>query len=138
VDDAVLVGVVEGAGGLAGDLDGVVHRELPLSPEALTERLALHERHGEPELAGGLARVVDGEDVGMLEPGREADLALEPVGTERSGELGQEHLERYRPVVLDVVGEKDRGHPAAPQLTLEDVAIAKGSSQPGGEIGQWG
>ena len=26
-------------------------------------------RHGEPELAGGLARVVDGEDVRVLEPG---------------------------------------------------------------------
>ena len=84
----MLVGVVEGAGRLAADLDRVLHGKLPLPPESLAERFALHERHREPELAGGLAGVVDGEDVGVLQPGGEADLALEPIGTERGGELG--------------------------------------------------
>ena len=39
----------------------------------------------------------------MLEPRGEADLALEPVGPERGGQLGVEHLERHRPVVPEVL-----------------------------------
>ena len=56
VDDAVLVGVVQRAGRLAGDPERVLHRELPLPAEPVAEALALDEGHGEPELAGGLAR----------------------------------------------------------------------------------
>ncbi len=40
-----------------------------------------------------LARVEHGEDVRMLQPGGQLDLALEPLGAERGGQLGMEHLE---------------------------------------------
>ena len=83
VDHAVLVGVLERLGRLAGDPERVVHGELPLPPQPVAERLALDVRHGEPELPGGLARVVDREDVGVLEAGGELDLALEALGAER-------------------------------------------------------
>ena len=43
---------------------------------------------------GGLTGVEHRQDVGMLEPGGELDLALEPLGAEGDGELGKEHLER--------------------------------------------
>ena len=59
----------------------------------------------------------------MLQPGGELDLALEPLGAERGGQLGVEHLERDRPVVPEVLGEVDRGHAAAAELALEPVAI---------------
>ena len=62
----------------------------------------------------------------MLEPRGELDLAQEPLGTEGGGELGLEHLEGDRPVVLEVAGEIDRGHAAAPELALEHVAVAQG------------
>ena len=39
----------------------------------------------------------------MLEPRGELDLALEPLGAERGGELGVQHLERDLAVVLVVV-----------------------------------
>ena len=58
VDHAVPVGVLEGPGGLGRDPKGRVHRELALAPEPVAETLALDVRHGEPELAGGLARVM--------------------------------------------------------------------------------
>ena len=45
----------------------------------------------------------------VLEPGGEPDLALEPLGAEQGGEVGMEHLERDRPVVLQVPGEVDHG-----------------------------
>ena len=44
----------------------------------------------------------------MLQPGGESDLALEPLGAERGGELGVEHLERDRAVVLEVAGRGRR------------------------------
>ena len=129
VHDAVLVGVVERAGGLAGDAERVVHRELALAAEPVAEALALDERHGEPEPAGGLARVVDGQDVGMLEPGGEPDLALEPLGAERGGELGEQDLEGDRAVVAEVVGQVDDGHAAAAELALEGVTVGEGVAQ---------
>ena len=71
------------------------------------------------------ARVEHGEDVRVLESGGEADLALEPVGPERGGQLGVEHLERDRAVVLEVLGQEHGGHPPAPELALERVARAQ-------------
>jgi hypothetical protein len=37
-----------------------------------------------------------------------------------------EDLEGDRPVVLEVPGQVDRGHPAAAELALERVVILKG------------
>jgi len=121
----VLVGVVERAGRLPRDLERVLDGKLALPPEPVAETLALDERHREPEPAAGFAGVEDRENVRMLEPGGEADLALEPVGTERGGQRGMEHLERHRAVVLEVLREEDRGHAPAPELALEGVAGAQ-------------
>ena len=136
VHHTVLVGVLERLGGLPGDPHRVLHRQLPLPPQPVAQRLTLDKRHGEPELAGGLARVVDGQDVGMLEPGGELNLVLEPLGAERGSELGVEHLERDRSLVLDVAGEIDRRHAPASELALEHVAVAQASSQRGGQVGE--
>ena len=48
---------------------------------------------------------------------------------EGSDEVGTEHLDRDRAVVLEVAGQVDRGHAAAPELALEQVAIAESVSQ---------
>jgi hypothetical protein len=47
-----------------------------------------------------------------------------------------EHLERDRPVVLEVLGEVDRGHPSAAELALDAVAICQGGLQVGQCVGQ--
>ena len=57
----------------------------------------------------------------MLEPRGEPDLPLEALGAEGGGEIGMEDLERHGPVVPEVVGEEDGGHPTAAELTLEAV-----------------
>ena len=126
VDDAVLVGVVERARGLGGDAEGVFERELALAAEPVAQRFALDERHGEPQLAGRFAGVEHGQDVGMLEPGGEVDLALEALGAERGGKLGEEDLEGDGPVVAEVVREIDDRHAAAAELALEGVAVGEG------------
>ena len=53
------MGVVECLGRLAGDPNCVVKRELALALEPIAERFALDVRHGEPELARRVARIVD-------------------------------------------------------------------------------
>ena len=61
----------------------------------------------------------------MLEPGGGLDLALEALRAERRAELGVEHLERDGPLVPDVAREVHRGHAAAPELALEQVAVGQ-------------
>ena len=124
-DAAVLVGVLERAGRLGGDPERRVHRELPLASQPVAEGLAFDERHGEPEPAGSFTRVQYREDMGMLEPGREPDLALEPLGAEGLGQVGVEDLEGDGTVVPEVVGEVHGGHAAVPQLAVEDVPVAQ-------------
>ena len=71
----------------------------------------------------------------MLETGGHPDLALEPLGAERGGELGVEHLERDRAVVLEVARQEDRRHPAAAELPLEGVVGAEPGLELGAEVG---
>ena len=65
----------------------------------------------------------------MLQPGGEPDLPLEPLGAERRGELRMEQLERDRAVVLEVLGQPDRGHAAAAELAVERVALPQPFAQ---------
>ena len=91
--------------------------------------LALDERHHVVEeraasrpVGGDLARIDEGQNVGMLQVRGDADLAQEPLGAERGGELGLQDLERDRAIVLEVVREEDGRHAAAPELALERIA----------------
>jgi hypothetical protein len=60
--------------------------------------------------------------MGMLELGGDVDLAEEPIGAERSGELGLEDLHRHLAAMLRVLGDVDGGHPAVPDFTFDGVA----------------
>ena len=135
VDHAMVVGVLEGLGRFAGDAHRVLDRKLPLARQPVAQRFALYKGHGEPELAGGFAGVMDRENVRMLQAGGGLDLALEAVGAERLGQFGMEHLEGHRPFVPEVVGQVDRGHAPAPEFALEAVAISQGISELSREIG---
>ena len=61
----------------------------------------------------------------MLERRHHPDLRQEALGAQRHGQLGLEHLERHVPVVLEVAGEIDGGHPALAELALDPVAVAE-------------
>ena len=65
----------------------------------------------------------------MLEAGGELDLAEKALGPERGGELGVEHLDGDRAVVLEVAGELDGGHAPATELALERVAVPQAFAQ---------
>jgi hypothetical protein len=61
--------------------------------------------------------------MGMLQVGCETDLSQEALGAEDGCQLGSEELERNGAIMLQVAGEKDRSHPASPELALDDIAI---------------
>ena len=70
----------------------------------------------------------------MLESCGEADLSLEPVGSEAGCEFRMENLERDRPVVLEIVREEHRGHPAAPKLTPERVVACQAAFEENSKV----
>jgi hypothetical protein len=138
VDDAVRVGVAQGAQHLEGDPHGLVERQLALAHESLPEGFALHVGHGVPQPARGLARVVHGEDVRVLQPSGDLDLPEESLRAERGGELGAQDLERHGPIVPEVAGEIHGGHAAAAELALDAIAIGQGGREEVGRLGQRG
>ena len=62
----------------------------------------------------------------MVQSSGGLDLALEALGAEHGAELGMKHLEGHRPIVLQVMSQVDRGHPAMPKLTFDQVPAGEG------------
>src|SRR3954454_13993496 len=65
----------------------------------------------------------------MGEPGGDLDLASEALRPEERAELRPEDLERHLAVVLEVVGQVDGRHAAAPQLAHQGIAAYEGGVQ---------
>ena len=128
VDDVEVVRVGERVGDLAGDRQRLLHRQRADPVELLPERLALDVGHDVVQDAGVLARVVDRQDVGMGQAGGDLDLAEEPLGAEREGDVGPQDLDRDPPPLPQVLGDEDGGHPAASDLAVDDVAAAQHGS----------
>ncbi|HZI21522.1 MAG TPA: hypothetical protein VFD76_03370 [Gemmatimonadales bacterium] len=63
------------------------------------------------------------------------DLAQEPLGAERRGDLGPEHFERDAAAVLQVGGEVNRRHPAMSELALDPVTPGEGGLEADRQIG---
>jgi hypothetical protein len=63
--------------------------------------------------------------VWVLEPGGEANLALEALGPEGGGKLRAQDFQRNQAVVFEVASEVDSRHAPAPELALEQVAVAE-------------
>ena len=128
VDDALAMGVIERARDLRRDAHRVGDRQLLLPRDPLPQRLAVHERHDVEEQAIGVAGVMQRQDVRMLQVGGGLDLLEEPVGAHQGGEVRVQHLDRDLAIVLEVVGQIDRGHPAGTQLALDAVAAGEGAA----------
>jgi hypothetical protein len=140
VDYAARVGGRQRLGDLAQEPDRLGHRQLAPAGEPVAEGLALDVGHDVVEEAAGLARVDEPQDVGVLQPGGDGDLAAEALGAEGGGELGAEDLEGDSAVMLQVLGEVDGGHAALPELPLDAVALGEGGLEAGhrvGHVGLW-
>ena len=87
------------------------------------------EWHHVVQESGCFSGVVQGEDVGVLKAGCDSDLAEESVGTDRSGELGAEHLYGDGPVVPGIIGQVYGGHAALADQALDGIAPFERSAQ---------
>jgi hypothetical protein len=66
---------------------------------------------------------MDWQDMRVVEPGGEPDLAQEALRAEGVSQLRVQDLERDGTVMLEIMREVDRGHPPAPELALKHVAV---------------
>src|SRR2546422_731022 len=122
--DIMAVGVAQGVRNLARDLHRLGDRELACSVQPIPQRLSFDVGHHVIQQTGGFARIVERQDVRVREAGRDFDLLEKPLRAERRGELGLQHLDSDPAMMLEVLSEIDRRHPAAPQLTLDRLRAA--------------
>jgi hypothetical protein len=62
--------------------------------------------------------------MGMLQAGRELDLALEPFDVDRRAHLGRQELDDDLAAEADLLGEEHPAHAAAAQLPQNAVLAA--------------
>ena len=103
--------------------------QLALARQSFAQRFALDIRHDIIEETVGGSRIMNAQNVRMLQAGGDFDFLHEAIGAEGGREVGTEDLECYLALVVDVFGEIHRRHPALAQLALDDVAVTEGSIQ---------
>ena len=121
MDDAVLVSELERLGDLGEDRSRAIGRDRLLALEQIRQRLACDVLHGEPEQLPALRDPVNGDDVGVIERGSGARLALEAL--DQPGPEGQfrwQHLDGNFAVELEIARQEDHRHAAASDEALDD------------------
>ena len=115
MDDALLVGALEGLGYLLRDDDCLVERQRP-ALQSLAEVLAFHQLQHQEQLSARLLEAMDRRDVRVVERREQLRLAAEagqPLGILRH--LGGQHLEGHLAPELRVRGAVDLAHTAGPE-----------------------
>src|SRR2546427_288616 len=79
--------------------------------------------------AAALPRVVQREDVGVLETRRNLDFAEEALGAEVGGEIGMENLHGHWAMVLQVLSDVYGRHAPTTDFPLDGVALSQGLSE---------
>ena len=132
VNEASLVGRVEGICDLPEQGHGAIRRKHPLRGEQPLQVAAVDQPHREIKAPGHLTRVVDRNDRGVIERGCQPRLAQEALAEANiPGELRCEELERYMPLQGEIARPVDDTHAAATKQRLDPVAGKLGS---GGEF----
>jgi hypothetical protein len=127
VDHPAAVGVAQRVRHFPRDLEGVAHRELLLPMQAVAQGFALDQGHD--VIQGGRAfrrrdfsAVQQGQDVGMVQLGRDGDFAQEALGPQDGRPLGPQDLDGDPTLVPDVLREVHDRHAPLPQH-LEDPVV---------------
>ena len=110
---------------LASDLESFVDRELTFPGQALAQRFSLDIGHDIIEQPVGFIRVVQRQDVRVVETGGDLNLLEKPGCPERRGQLGPEHLQGNRALILQILGEEDVRHSPVPHFPLDLVTASE-------------
>jgi len=127
VDDPGPVGRVQRLQQLQPDPGRPRRRQRPRPTDQVAQGRGLDQLHDQEQPGAGLDHVVEGDDAGVVEPGRRPGLTqgplaqVHPAGRGRpAGQL--DLLDRHRPAEQEVLGPPHRAHPAPAQRPPEDVA----------------
>jgi len=137
MNDSLRVSVPERFGDLASDAARGFHWQLFFPVDAPAKRLPGHVGHHVIEKGIHVSGIVEGKNVGVLEPGENPDL---PNESELSGfrvGVGVEDLERDLPFVLEVAGEVYGRERSLPDLALDFVMSTKRGAQWRKGIERW-
>jgi len=133
VHDAVGVGLVKGVGGLRADGDDLLDGDAAAG-DALTEVFAFEQLHHHVGLAGVLADVVDGRDMGVVEGAGGTGLAQEALAHAVHLKVLAEQLDGHLAVQAGVVGTVNLAHSAdthfAADLVMPEVLAYLGDHMP--------
>ena len=130
VHESLGVRVGERVEDLAENEQGFIQRECAVGvAQAFAQRHAISKGHHVVEKARRLAAVDERENVGMLQPCGDADLAQESLGAHRGGELRIEDFDGDRALVLEVLCEVHRGHATGTKLPHNPIAIGEGGGE---------
>ena len=133
--DAAVVGAGEGVGHFFQQGQRLGHGNRSRPVETVPQRLPVHVRHDVVDQSVDLAAVVQRENVGMLEVGRDVDFGEESPRGARGHQYGTQDLDRHRPVVPEVAREVDRGHAAGAELALDVITASQSGPDPREHIG---
>lgn len=87
------------------------------------QALALDKGHCIEGEAFGFARGEYRHDVRMVQPGRDLDLALEPVDAHPGSEVWWQDLYHDLPIERLLLGDEHAGHPASAQFSFEGIGV---------------
>ncbi len=108
---------------LTRDLNRVADGKLALAHETESERFSLDVRHDVVHQTTGLVRVVQRQNVWVMQAGGDLDLVQESRCANFGGEVGTEHLDRDLSLVLQIVGEEHGRHSALSEFPLEPISV---------------
>ncbi len=138
MDHPVAMGVVEGVGHRGDELGGLAERERPVAvAQDAGQRPPLDELLDQVERpVVGLSGLVERDDAGVLELGRAAGLAQEPLCVLVAGQAARPRdLDRHHPAQLDVTRPEHVAVGAGPQplhqLELSQSVVAFVGREPG-------
>ena len=81
----------------------------------------IHDVVQQSALVSGM-RVMNGQDVRMVEPGEEPRFTLEALDAAGGRELRAQHLDRHRAIEPGVARAKDMAHPTGAEFGLDEIA----------------
>jgi hypothetical protein len=76
-------------------------------------------------MARGLARVVQWQDVRVLEPSSVTNLLQETLDADSTHRLRRDHFDGNEPAVFNVTGQIDGPHTSVAEFLFEQVSIGQ-------------
>jgi hypothetical protein len=120
VDDPSSVRSRQGISNLSQQVHCLPQGKPAAAGELLSQRWPCDQRHDQERVPCFHANIVEGDDVGVAEPGNRPCLGLQAL-MGGQGSLSQQ-LDRYCPAELFVSGPPDGGYPTAGNQLLQAIA----------------